>query len=159
MSRHPFSKSFLLSVIVLVVLVMAGLALPVATFAFPSQVGVGQMTSSLNPSHFGQAVTFTVCASTKPAAPLSNAGFFDGSTSMGLGISNGQGCFSLTTSALSIGTHHIAFGNPNDPNATLDQIVLGPADVPEGDSLVLLGGGLGGLSMWLRWQWRKRRQN
>jgi|GEM_PF-1618338 len=32
-----------------------------------------------------------------------------------------------------------------------------PADVPEGDTLLLLGGGIGGLGVWLRYQWSKRR--
>jgi hypothetical protein len=32
-----------------------------------------------------------------------------------------------------------------------------PAEVPEADTLLLLGGGLGGLATWLRWEWRKRR--
>jgi hypothetical protein len=32
-----------------------------------------------------------------------------------------------------------------------------PAEVPEADTLLLLGGGLGGLATWLRWQRRKRR--
>ena len=33
-----------------------------------------------------------------------------------------------------------------------------PAEVPEGDTLLLLGGGMGGLGVWLRWQWSKRRR-
>jgi hypothetical protein len=32
-----------------------------------------------------------------------------------------------------------------------------PAEVPEGDTLILVGGGLGGLGTWLGWQWRKAR--
>jgi hypothetical protein len=32
-----------------------------------------------------------------------------------------------------------------------------PAEVPEADTLLLLGGGIGGLGVWLRWQWSKRR--
>jgi hypothetical protein len=31
------------------------------------------------------------------------------------------------------------------------------AEVPEGDTLLLMGGGLGGLATWLRWQWSRRR--
>lgn len=33
-----------------------------------------------------------------------------------------------------------------------------PAEVPESGSLVLLGGGLGGLATWLGWQWRQVRE-
>lgn len=32
-----------------------------------------------------------------------------------------------------------------------------PAEVPESDTLLLFGGGLGGLATWLGWQWRKVR--
>ena len=32
-----------------------------------------------------------------------------------------------------------------------------PAEVPEADTLLLLGGGMGGLATWLGWQFRKRR--
>jgi len=35
--------------------------------------------------------------------------------------------------------------------------VLAPAEVPEGDTLLLLGGGLAGLGTWLRVQWSRRR--
>jgi hypothetical protein len=33
-----------------------------------------------------------------------------------------------------------------------------PAEVPEADTLLLIGGGLGGLATWLGWQWRKARR-
>ncbi len=33
-----------------------------------------------------------------------------------------------------------------------------PREVPEADTLLLLGGGMSGLGVWLRWQWGKRRQ-
>ncbi len=46
-----------------------------------------------------------------------------------------------------------AFG----PAAQPTPIPTSPAEVPEADTLLLLGGGLGGLATWLRWQWRKRR--
>jgi Ice-binding-like len=32
-----------------------------------------------------------------------------------------------------------------------------PAEVPEGDTLLLFGGGIGGLATWIGWQWRKVR--
>ncbi len=33
-----------------------------------------------------------------------------------------------------------------------------PSEVPEADTLLLLGGGMSGLGVWLRWQWSKRGQ-
>ncbi|MEW5720879.1 MAG: cadherin-like beta sandwich domain-containing protein, partial [Chloroflexota bacterium] len=33
-----------------------------------------------------------------------------------------------------------------------------PKEVPEADTLLLLGGGMSGLGVWLRWQWSKRRK-
>lgn len=33
--------------------------------------------------------------------------------------------------------------------------VRAPAEVPEGDTLLLFGGGVGGLATWLSWQWRR----
>jgi hypothetical protein len=32
-----------------------------------------------------------------------------------------------------------------------------PNEVPEADTLLLLGGGMSGLGVWMRWQWSKRR--
>ena len=36
--------------------------------------------------------------------------------------------------------------------------VSAPKEVPEGDTLLLLGGGMSGLGVWLRWQWNKRKK-
>ena len=33
-----------------------------------------------------------------------------------------------------------------------------PSEVPEGNTLLLLGGGMGGLGVWLRYQWSKRKR-
>jgi hypothetical protein len=42
--------------------------------------------------------------------------------------------------------------------SALQQVFLdAPRDVPEGDTLLLLGGGMSGLGVWLRYQWSKRR--
>ena len=37
-------------------------------------------------------------------------------------------------------------------------VTNGPPEVPEADTLLLLGGGLGGLATWLGWQYRKVRR-
>jgi hypothetical protein len=67
------------------------------------------VTSSPNPSVFGQAVTFTatVAQVTKGApAPTGRVVFWDGSTSLGWATLSG-GTASFTTSALSVGQHNI----------------------------------------------------
>ncbi len=49
---------------------------------------------------------------------------------------------------------------PSDSTTTLTLAVTvnaAPRDVPESDTLLLLGGGIGGVGVWLRWQWSKRR--
>jgi hypothetical protein len=43
-------------------------------------------------------------------------------------------------------------------SATASHTVNGPSEVPEGDTLLLFGGGIGGLGVWLRYQWSKRRR-
>ena len=43
-------------------------------------------------------------------------------------------------------------------NGTQQVVLKFPAEVPEADTLLLFGGGLGGLGVWLRWQWSKRRR-
>jgi hypothetical protein len=75
-------------------------------------------TSSLNPSTFGQAVTFTatVTASiTGSVTPTGTVNFMDGGTLLGTGtLSSGQAGF--TTSALSVGTHSITAVYSGDTN-------------------------------------------
>ena len=68
------------------------------------------LTSSLNPSVFGQAVTFTATV----AAAVSGAGtpggtvsFMDGATALGSGVLNASGNATFTTSALAVGSHGV----------------------------------------------------
>ena len=66
--------------------------------------------SSLNPSVFGQAVTFTATVvPTFPGAgmPTGMVSFSDGATVFGSNAVNGAGVASLTTSALAAGAHNI----------------------------------------------------
>ena len=45
-------------------------------------------------------------------------------------------------------------------NAAVDNVgIIAPADVPEGNTLLLMGGGLGGVVTWLGWQRRRVRKN
>ncbi len=71
------------------------------------------LVSSLNPSTFGQGVTFT--ATVSPAAATGTAEFFDGPTSLGTATMNG-GSASLSTSALSVGTHQLTTTYSGDPS-------------------------------------------
>ena len=76
------------------------------------------VSSSLDPSVFGQAVTFT--AAVVPVlpgmgAPTGMVNFFDGGTPIGSGTVTG-GAASLTTSALAVGTRNITASYGGDSN-------------------------------------------
>ncbi len=65
------------------------------------------VSSSLNPSHAGNAVTFTAhVASAGPIAPSGKVQFFDGTTSIGATTVSAQ-IATLTKSTLALGTHSI----------------------------------------------------
>ncbi len=75
------------------------------------------LSSSLDPSHLGQPVTFTATITGTYAAPTGSVAFFDGSSQIGTGTLAASGSSSssagaasiatLTTSALALGTHSI----------------------------------------------------
>jgi Big-like domain-containing protein len=65
------------------------------------------LTSSLNPSQFGQAVTFTAQVTSSGPKPTGSVKFLDGTTSIGLATLSG-GVAKLTKSTLAVGTHSIA---------------------------------------------------
>ena len=72
------------------------------------------LTSSLDPSVFGQAVTFT--ATLNPSSgPTGTVQFFDGVTSLG-SVALSGGTASLTTSTLAVGTHFITATYSGDTN-------------------------------------------
>ena len=97
------------------------------------------VTSSLNPSQFGQSVTFTAIvtpATLTPATvprvtgtPTGTVTFKDGATTLGTGTLNAQGVATFTTSSLSVGTHPITAVYGGDANfnasaaAALNQVV------------------------------------
>jgi hypothetical protein len=65
------------------------------------------LSSSLNPSNFGQAVTFTATVTPSgPYAPTGKVRFFDGTTGIGSATLSG-GVAKLTKSTLAVGTHPI----------------------------------------------------
>jgi len=66
------------------------------------------LTSNVNPSYFGQAVTFTSNISTTGAfvaIPTGTVTFYDSATAIGTGTLDGNGIASFTTSSLAIGSH------------------------------------------------------
>jgi uncharacterized repeat protein (TIGR03803 family) len=64
------------------------------------------LTSSQNPSQFGQAVTFTAQVTSSGPAPTRTVTFLDGTTGIGLVTLSG-GVAKLTKSNLAVGTHSI----------------------------------------------------
>jgi hypothetical protein len=64
------------------------------------------LTSSLNPSQFGQAVTFTAQVTSTGPAPTGSVKFLDGTTTIGLATLR-SGVAKLTKSNLAVGTHPI----------------------------------------------------
>jgi hypothetical protein len=82
--------------------------------------GAGSSTavvSSLNPSNFGQGVTFTATVTPGgPGTPTGTVVFRDGSTSIGSGTVNASAQATFTTSALSGGNHTITATYGGDVN-------------------------------------------
>ncbi len=82
------------------------------------------LTSSLNPSKFGQAVTFTAHVTSTGPAPTGSVKFLDGTTSIGLATLSG-GVAKLTKSTLAVGTHPItAHYNGDAASATSTSAVV-----------------------------------
>jgi len=91
------------------------------------------LSSSLNPSNFGQAVTFiaTVTSAGFTAAPTGSVTFLDGTTNIGTGTLDSSAVAKFTTSTLAVGTHSITAnytGNSNYAASTsniVSQLVQG----------------------------------
>ena len=90
------------------------------------------LTSNVNPSDFGQNVTFTATVTAQaPGAgtPTGTVTFFDGATQIGTGTLNGSGVATFSTATLSVGTHPIMATYNGDTNfvgstsAVLNQVV------------------------------------
>jgi hypothetical protein len=78
------------------------------------------LTSSLNPSTFGQSVTFT--ATTALPSKTGTVTFLDGSTSIGSSALSG-GVAVLTTSTLAVGAHNITAQVNSDTSNIVVQVV------------------------------------
>jgi hypothetical protein len=78
------------------------------------------LVSSLNPSNFGQAVTFTATVTAQAGfskgTPTGTVTFFDGITNIGNANLNGGGVASLMISTLAVGTHSITATYNGDTN-------------------------------------------
>ena len=79
------------------------------TFTLAPAATTTSVTSSADPSVFGQAVTFTATVSTAGlGTPTGNVQFFDGATPIGGPVAlNVSGQAQVTTSSLSVGNHTI----------------------------------------------------
>jgi hypothetical protein len=91
------------------------------------------LTSSLNPSKFGQALTFTATVTAQQGSytPSGTVSFFSGTTNLGSSPLNGSGIAAFTISTLAVGTHHMTAAYSGDANffsstsPVLNQVVEG----------------------------------
>ena len=85
------------------------------------------LASSLNPSTFGQSVTFT--ATVTGSSPTGTVQFKDGASNLGAPVALSGGVATLATSSLGVGTHPITAvyggdsGNLGSTSNTVDQVV------------------------------------
>jgi titin len=99
------------------------------------------VASSVNPSTVGQAVTFTATVS-GGSSPTGTVQFFDGAAMLGSAVALGGTTATLTTSALSAGTHSITAsygGNGSNSSSTsgpLSQQVNGVGPVATTTSVI-----------------------
>ena len=116
------------------------------TFAIAKANTVTSLQSSVNPSNFGQSVTFTATVTSSAGTPSGAVQFKDNGTGLGAPVAlNAGGMAAFTTSALTAGTHTItaeytdASGNFNPSTGSLSQAVqagisINDVSITEGDS-------------------------
>jgi len=91
------------------------------------------LTSSSNPSNFGDSVTFTATVSASSGTPAGNVEFRDGATVLGTVALNASGQATYATSALSAGSHNITavyVGNATYNTSTSNTVVQGVNQAP-----------------------------
>jgi hypothetical protein len=92
------------------------------TGALNSPLTIGQGTaaavvaSSLNPSNYGQSVTFTATLTGPNTIPTGTVTFLDGATVIGTGTLDATGKATMATSALVVGNHPITAQYGGDSN-------------------------------------------
>ena len=74
------------------------------------------LTSSLNPSTFGQTVTFTANVQGNYSQGIGQVTFFDGNTILGIATLDVTGSATFVTSTLAVGTHSISVTFPGSAN-------------------------------------------
>ena len=74
------------------------------------------ITSSKNPTVFGQAVTFMATVGATTGTPTGTVTFLDGTSAIGTATLDSTGAGSFTTSALAVGTHVITASYSGDSN-------------------------------------------
>lgn len=101
------------------------------------------LLSSINPSAFGQTVSFTATVS-GATVPTGTVSFYDGATLLGSGLLNPGGQAILSTAALAVGSHPITAHYNGDAtyapatSQVLTQAVTAPMPVPTLSSAALL---------------------
>ena len=87
----------------------------------PADTSTTTVTSSLNPSAYGQSVTFTATVAAGhvgTGTPGGTVTFMDGTATLGTGTLNGSGIATFTTSTLSAASHAITAVYGGDANHT-----------------------------------------
>jgi hypothetical protein len=103
-----------------------------ANFTITTNTSTTVLATSSASSVFGQSVTFTATVTGSGGTPTGTITFKDGTTSLGTGTLNGSGVATLSTSALTVGTHSIKAEYGGDANFAgsasnvLSQIVNAP---------------------------------
>jgi hypothetical protein len=98
-------------------------------FTVNSSATTTALASSLNPSNFGQSVTFTATVTGYGATPTGTMNFTVDGVSIGTGPLNGSGVASISTSTLAIGTRSVVATYSGDSSysastsSTLSQVV------------------------------------
>ncbi|HEU5240115.1 MAG TPA: Calx-beta domain-containing protein, partial [Pyrinomonadaceae bacterium] len=91
---------------------------------------VTTVTSSVNPSNFGQSVTFTATVTSGAGTPTGTVQFKDGMTNLGGPVVlNVNGVATLTTSTLTVGTHPITADYGGDGNFAISTGTLAGGQV------------------------------
>jgi hypothetical protein len=100
------------------------------------------LNSSLNPSSFGQTVTFTATVTAYlGGTPTGTVTFLDGTTSLGSSTLNSSGVANFPINTLAVGTHSITASYSGDPtfgpstSSVLNQLVQGSIVVLSPSSL------------------------
>jgi hypothetical protein len=100
-----------------------------------------KVTSSVNPSTFGQSVTFTANVSSPAGSPPAGetVNFSDGGTPLGSGTLDGSGNATFTTSTLALGAHPITATYVGDADFGSSTSAVLPQSVGQASTTTTLG--------------------